>query len=51
MTDNGVGFDQKIESRSTLGIETCKQRAKIIDYTFTIASQLNQGTTITLLEN
>ena len=51
ITDNGIGFDQTGKNHNTLGIENCKQRAKMIHHTFLIESQLNQGTTITLLEN
>jgi signal transduction histidine kinase len=51
ITDNGIGFNQNTNNRNTLGIENCKQRAKMINHTFSIESQLNQGTTITLLEN
>jgi len=51
IADNGVGFNQNNTTKNSLGVENCRQRAKIIDYTFSIESKLNQGTTITLLEN
>ena len=51
ITDNGIGFNLNNTSQNSLGIENCRQRAKIIDYNFSIESNLNQGTTITLLEN
>lgn len=51
LTDNGIGFDQNSPKNNTLGIENCKQRAKIIHHTFSIESEVNQGTTIKLTEN
>ena len=51
ITDNGIGFDHHAEKQNTLGIENCRQRAKMINHTFTIESKLNRGTSVTLLEN
>lgn len=51
ITDNGIGFNQNTNNTKTLGIENCKQRAKMINHAFSIESQLNRGTTIKLIEN
>jgi signal transduction histidine kinase len=54
ITDNGKGFDlDQIKNKKTisLGLQSLNQRAKIINYSVTIHSKLNHGTTIILSEN
>ena len=50
--DNGKGFDfnEKTSKNLTLGLHGLKQRATIIDFTITIQSKMNEGTTIQLSE-
>jgi signal transduction histidine kinase len=50
ISDNGIGFDTNKKTNS-IGIQNCINRAKIIQYTFTINSQPNTGTTVILEEN
>lgn len=51
--DNGIGISsEKLNDKTkSIGLQNCINRAKMIQYTFNIESQLNNGTTITLQEN
>jgi signal transduction histidine kinase len=51
--DNGIGFDvAKLASNTnSIGIQNCIKRAKIINYSFHILSQINNGTQVTIQEN
>lgn len=49
--DNGKGFEynEKLKSSSSLGMKTLMERAKILHSKIEIKSQINKGTTITLI--
>lgn len=54
IADNGVGFDiaavnENYEARSSLGMVNMKERAELLDGTFSIDSVRGRGTTITIL--
>lgn len=51
--DNGIGFDlTKLKSNTnSIGIQNCIKRAEIINYSFHIESQINNGTQVTIQEN
>lgn len=51
--DNGIGFEQNkiAEKTNSIGIQNCFNRAKIINYTFKITSEVNVGTTVIIKEN
>lgn len=52
ITDNGIGFDvdKTVCKTNSIGIQNCIDRAKIINYSFKIESEINKGTTIILQE-
>ena len=49
--DNGIGFENsdKIKSSASLGMKTLVERAKILHSKIDIKSQINKGTTVTLI--
>lgn len=51
ISDNGIGFEQseKLKSSASLGMKTLLERAKILHSKIEIKSQVNKGTTITLI--
>jgi len=51
IADNGKGFDhsEKLKSSVSLGMKTLLERAKILNSKIDIKSQLNKGTTVTLI--
>ncbi|CAM3512527.1 sensor histidine kinase [Aequorivita lipolytica] len=51
ISDNGKGFEisEKIKTSSSLGMKTLLERAKILNSKLDIKSQINKGTTITLI--
>ncbi len=54
IADNGVGFDvaavnENYEARSSLGMVNMKERAELLDGTFSLDSVRGRGTTITVL--
>lgn len=54
IADNGVGFDvaavsENYEARSSLGMVNMKERAELLDGTFSLDSVRGRGTTITIL--
>ena len=53
ITDNGVGFTigKRLENTRSIGLQNCVERAKIINYTFEMVSEINNGTTVILEEN
>ena len=53
IADNGVGIDEEKlnDKTSSIGLQNCINRAKLIHYSFKIDSEPNKGTTITLQEN
>lgn len=51
ITDNGKGFEhaEKIKSSASLGMKTLVERAKMLNSKIDIRSQINKGTTVTLI--
>lgn len=51
ISDKGKGFDhsEKIKSSASLGMKTLLERAKILNSKIDIKSQINKGTTVTLI--
>ncbi|WP_026451091.1 sensor histidine kinase [Aequorivita capsosiphonis] len=51
ISDNGKGFEhsEKIKSSASLGMKTLLERSKILHSKIDIKSQINQGTTVTLI--
>lgn len=49
ITDNGKGFDMaNMKDKASLGLTNMQERAAMLNGTLTIASALNEGTTITI---
>ena len=51
IADNGKGFEisEKVKTSTSLGMKTLMERAKILHSKIDIKSQINKGTTITLI--